>query len=234
MRPFLTLSFLLCSAILHAQYVWTPANTINYNRVANAIISPDGKHVAYTVSTPEMEGERSEFVSQIWLAATDGSFNRKYTFGEKSSESPQFSPDGKWLSFVSSRNSEGENQLFIISLNGGEAEQITKAKGSIGTYKWSPDGMRIAFLMPEPLSDKEEKDKKEKRDMVVLDNYKNAHVYTVSLNEGDEKNLRNLRMLTQGDIHVTALSWSPDSKSIVFSHQVNASADLWPTTDISI
>lgn len=95
MKNLLTLIIIFISSILYAQQVWTPANMIKFNRVSNAIISPDGKHVAYTISTPEMEGEKSEFVTQVWIAATDGSLNRKFTFGEKSCENPQFSPDGK-------------------------------------------------------------------------------------------------------------------------------------------
>ncbi len=234
MKNLLILLILFISTILHAQQVWTPANMIKFNRVSNAIISPDGKHVAYTISTPEMEGEKSEFVTQVWIAATDGSLNRKFTFGEKSCENPQFSPDGKWLSFTSSRNSDGMNQLFVMPLNGGEAEQLTKVKASIGNYKWSPDAARIAFLMPEPLSDQEEKDKKEKRDMVIIDDYKNAHLYTVSLKERDKKNAYQVKRLTKGDFHITSLNWSPDRKTIAFTHQINASMDVWPTSDIAL
>lgn len=233
MKNLFTLIILLAATILHAQPVWTPANMIKYKRVASATISPDGRYVAYTIGTPEMEGEKSEFVTHIWMASADGSANRQFTFGDKSCENPQFSPDNKWLSFTSARNSEGKNQLFVISLQGGEAEQITKGKSSVGSYRWSPDGTRIAFLMAEPLSDQEEKDKKEKRDMVVVDEFKNADLYTVSLYK-DAKNAYPIKRLTKGDFHITSLNWSPDNKTIAFTHQRHSAIDVWPTSDISL
>lgn len=101
---------------------WTPDVMIKFKRVGGTAISPDGKWVAYTVSTPMMEGEKSEFVTQIWLATTDGKSNIQFTFGEKSSTNPQFSPDGKYLSFLSSRGSDGRNQIWMMRLAGGEAE----------------------------------------------------------------------------------------------------------------
>ncbi len=214
-----------------AQKAWTPASMINYKRLSGAIISPDGKNVAYTVSTPQMEGEKSEFLAQIWIAASDGSANHQFTFGEKSSENPQFSPDSKWLSFTSSRE-EGKSQLFIISLAGGEAQQITKMKNNVSAYAWSPDGKRIAFIMADAKTKKEQQDSLEKRDMVVADEYKNAHLYTVSL----QKNIKGtypIKRLTSGSFHVTDLAWSPDNKTVSYTHQMNASLDLWTTSDIS-
>jgi dipeptidyl aminopeptidase/acylaminoacyl peptidase len=216
-----------------AQKEWTPATMIKYKRVAAPTISPDGKRVAYVIATPEMDGEKSEFVSHVWVAAVDGSSNRQFTFGEKSCDNPQFSPDGKWLSFTSARNSEGKNQLFIISLAGGEAEQITKVKGSVGSYRWAPDGSRIAFSMVEPATEQEEKDKKEKRDMVVVDEIKNASLYTVSLTQKDGKNANKIKRLTRSDFHVNNFTWSPDAKTIAFTHQINSAVDVWPTSDIS-
>ena len=73
-----------------AQTKWTPTDMIKFNRLTGAIISPDGKNVAYTVSTPQMEGEKSEFLTQIWVASVDGSSNHQFTFGDKSCNNPQF------------------------------------------------------------------------------------------------------------------------------------------------
>jgi len=82
---------------------WTPESMIKIKRVGGTAISADGKWIAYTVSTPLMEGEKSEFLTQIWVVASDGSENRQFTYGEKSCTSPAFSPDGVYLSFLSSR-----------------------------------------------------------------------------------------------------------------------------------
>jgi dipeptidyl aminopeptidase/acylaminoacyl peptidase len=216
---------------LHAQKAWTPSSMINYNRLTGAVISPDGKNVAYTVSTPQMEGEKSEFLTHVWIATTDGGSNHQFTFGDKSCNNPQFSPDSKWLSFTSARK-EDKSQLFIISMMGGEAQQITKMKSSVADYSWAPDGKRIAFLMNEPLTTEEEKNNKEKRDMVVADEYKNAHLYAVSVQK-NEKGTYPVKRLTSGGYHITDLTWAPDGKTVAFTHQTNASLDLWTTSDIS-
>ena len=232
MKKLLAFALLIAVACsVSAQRTWTPADMIKFNRLTGAIISPDGKNVAYTVSTPQMEGEKSEFLTQIWVASADGSNNHQFTFGDKSCTNPQFSPDSKWLSFTSARK-EDKSQLYLMSMVGGEAQQITKAKNSVTGYAWSPDGKRIGFIMVDPFSEEKEKDNKEKRDMVVVDDYQNAHLYTVSLQK-NEKGTYPTKRLTSGDFHVTDLTWSPDSKKVAFTHQINPSLDLWTTSDIS-
>ncbi|MEQ9593205.1 MAG: hypothetical protein RLN86_11415, partial [Cyclobacteriaceae bacterium] len=101
-------SFLLILLIatqgLHAQNTWTPEKIMSYKNVTDTHISSDGKYIAYVVRSPKMEGELSEYNSQIWIAAADGAFNIQYTQGEKSSSSPQFSPDSQKIAFLSDRN----------------------------------------------------------------------------------------------------------------------------------
>jgi dipeptidyl aminopeptidase/acylaminoacyl peptidase len=231
--------FLLACAALAGSAVaqeagWTPDVMITFKRVGGTAISPDGKLIAYTVSTPLMEGEKSEFLTHVWVVSADGKQNYQFTFGEKSCANPEFSPDGRYLSFTSSRGSDGKNQIWILRLSGGEAEQVTKAKSGVGSYRWSPDAKHIAFTMTDPPSDLEEKEKKEKRDMQVVDaDYKYAHLYTVSV-EKDGKGDRTSKRVTAGTFHVTSFDWSPDGKTIVFSHQPNPTVDVWPSTKISL
>ncbi|MFN3841032.1 MAG: TolB family protein, partial [Cyclobacteriaceae bacterium] len=132
------LLLLICSTGLFAQNIWTPAEMMKFKRLTSATLSPNGKHIAYTVSVPLMEGDKSDFLTHIWVASTDGSMNRQFTYGDKSCFSPKFSPDGRWLAFTSSRNSD-RTQLHIISMDGGEAEQLTSQKSNINQYAWSPD-----------------------------------------------------------------------------------------------
>src|SRR5437867_2613155 len=75
---------------------WTPELMMTFKRVLAARISRDGNLVAYVVSTSIMEGEKSEFVPQIWVVSADGKRNSQYTFGEKSCTDPAFSPDGQF------------------------------------------------------------------------------------------------------------------------------------------
>ncbi len=209
---------------------WSPEMMMQYDRVVTADIASDGSKVAYEVSSPEMKGEKSEYVTQIWVAKTDGSMNRQYTFGDKSCIRAGFSHDNQFLSFTSSRN--GKSELYLMPLDGGEAFPITDQKYAVGNYAWAPDGKSIAFLMTDPLTEQEEKDIKEKRDWVVADHFRNSHLYLISLKK-NEKGEYPVRRLTRGDFHITELTWSPDSKTIAFTHQPNSSSEGWYNSDIS-
>ncbi|HAL56511.1 MAG TPA: hypothetical protein DCP63_08555 [Bacteroidetes bacterium] len=212
---------------------WTPEVMIKFKRVGGPVMSPDGKQVAYTVSSPITEGEKSEFLTHIWLASADGMTNHQFTFGEKSCSNPRFSPDGQYLSFVAARGSDAKNQIWLMRLGGGEAEQLTKTKAGVVSYAWSPDSKRIAYTMSDPETEKEEKDKKEKRDWVLVGkNDKCAHLYTVAV-EKDGKGSRKTQRLTGGSFHVTSFDWSPDGKTIAFAHQASPSVDVWATMDLS-
>ncbi|MHB9028372.1 MAG: S9 family peptidase, partial [Candidatus Latescibacterota bacterium] len=212
---------------------WTPGLMAQCKRVGGTAISPDGKSVAYTVSEAMMEGEKSEYLSQVWVAASDGRTNRQFTRGEKSCTSPAFAPDGKHLSFLSSRGADGKSQVWILPLDGGDAGQITMAKSGVSAYAWSPDGKRIAYTSSDPETPEEEKSRKEKRDMALVDaNHKYAHLYTTTVSE-DATGGRPVRRLTSGAFHVTGFDWSPDGKTLAFSHQATPSLDIWMTLDIS-
>ena len=227
----LLLAVVIVPSVL-SQDRWTPDMMITFKRVSSPALSADGRFVAYVVSTPNMEGEKSEFISQIWVASADGKQNNQYTFGEKSSSNPRFSPDGNYLAFTSSRGSDSKNQVWILRMAGGEAEQVTKAKTGVGSYQWSPDGKRIAYTMVDPDAEQEEKDAKEKRDWNIADqNFKYAHLYTVGIAKDGKE--RKVQRLTGGKFHVTSFVWSPDGKTISFSHQENPTADVWPSTNIS-
>jgi dipeptidyl aminopeptidase/acylaminoacyl peptidase len=234
-------SMLLCSLLLmcllaagqESPKAWTPEVMMKIKRVGGTAISPDGKWIAYTVSTAMMEGEKSEFLTHIWVVSSDGKSNTQYTFGEKSCTSPAFSPDGRSIAFLSSRGPGGKNQVWRLAMAGGEAEEMTNAKSGVNFFGWSPDSKRIAYTMNDPETEQEEKAKKEKRDMVVEDaNLKFSHLYIITL-EKDQKAKRPVRRLTGGPFHVTGFDWSPDGSTIVFAHQATPSADVWSTTDIS-
>jgi dipeptidyl aminopeptidase/acylaminoacyl peptidase len=210
---------------------WTPQQMIRMNRASSAVISRDASLVTYTVTSPVMEGEKSEFLTRVWIASADGTTNRQYTFGEKSCSNIRISPDNRHLTFISAR--DGKSQLYLMFINGGEAEKLTCQKNNIESYEWSPDCKNIAFVMQDTLTASEELDNKEKRDMKVADKYKNSHLYVLSLQK-DTEGKYPVKRLTSGDFHVTGINWSPDSRSISFSHQLNPSADIWTTSDISV
>ena len=198
---------------------WTPALSMRYSQLSGLAISRDGGSVAYVVRKPLMQGEKSEYLSHIWLASSDGTRDRQFTRGAKSASTPSFSPDGQWLAFTTSRS--GKNQLWVIALAGGEARQLTDAKAGVGAYLWSPDGTAIAFVMRDPPTEEEEKAEKEKRDVVLVDqNFKYGHLYTVPFDRAATEPAEAVRV-TEGDFHVTGFDWSPDGRHLVFAHQAD-------------
>ena len=232
------LSLLLFAIVSSVQFAfaqdkWTPEKIMQYKNITDTNISPDGKYVAYVVRTPVMEGEKSEYNNQVWVAATDGSFDLQYTRGEKSSSDPQFSPNSKQLAFLSNREDK-KNQVFVMRLMGGEPEQITDAKSGVSSFQWSPDGSRIAYLMKDPETKEEEKSKKEKTDVILVDqNFKYNHLYTTNL-IADKSGKRITKQLTGGDYHVNGFDWSPDGSTIAFSFSPNPTInDAGLESDIS-
>ena len=113
---------------------------IKLHRISSPEMSPDGKWVAYGISTPDMEANRG--VSNIWIVSTSGGDAIQLTQSGKDS-APSWSPDGKTLAFLSGR--DGTSQVYVISMEGGEAKKLTTLSTGADLFKWSPDGKSIAF-----------------------------------------------------------------------------------------
>ena len=210
---------------------WTPELALKVKTISNVAVSPDGQQVAFQVATAFTEGERSEWVSQIFVANADGSRAFQLTRGEKSSSQPVWSPDGRWVGFISARS--GKANVWRAPVFGGEAEQLTDEKGGVSDFRWSPDGSSIAFAMTDPATEAEEKAQKEKNDAIVVDeNPKQARLYVAPV-EPDSTGKRSARKLTTGDYSVNEFDWSPDGKTIVFSHTPTTKADDWTRSDVS-
>lgn len=210
---------------------WTPELILKVKGVSNVAVSPDGRQVAFQVATAVTDGEKSEWLSQIHLAQADGSGSRQLTQGEKSATAPAWSPDGRWIGFLSARS--GKTNVWRISPSGGEAEQLTDEKGGVLAFRFSPDGKTIAFTMSDPKTDEEEKAEKEKRDARVVDqDIKQVRLYVVPV-EPDSAGKRTARKLTGGDYSVADFDWSPDGKTIAFSHTPTPKADDWTKADVA-
>ena len=212
---------------------WDPELQLKIKAVGTPRVSPDGKKMVYTVNEAVMTPDKSEFVTQIWMANLDTKRNVQLTFGEKSSSNPKWSPDGNWIAFLSNRK-DNRNNIYVLNLNGGEAEPLTEGKSAVSNFAWSPDGRSIAFTMSDPKTEEEEKNDKGKNDSHWADeNLKLARLYVLSVQK-DANGKREPRKLTKDNYHVEDFDWSHDGSRIAFGHVKTPGANDWPTADISI
>ena len=104
--------------------------------VGDPQLSPDGKWVAYTVTDYSLKDNRG--TARIWLADVASGQTRRLTAGPGSDRQPRWSPDGRTLAFVSTRESGA--QLWVLPLGGGEARRVTSLPDGVFDPLWLPDG----------------------------------------------------------------------------------------------
>src|SRR5947207_9775372 len=137
----------------------TPEDYFAFEFASDPNVSPNGKLVAYVVTKIDRAQNRRN--SSIWMAATDGSRAPwQFTTSPQSANSPRWSPDGKSLAFLSSRPAENtpaagaastpaeqpRNQVYLLSMSGGEARRITNVKNGVCLFPWSPDGNHLFIV----------------------------------------------------------------------------------------
>src|SRR6266568_283816 len=168
-----TALILACGFEIAAQEAKHPIafdDMIKMRRVAEPQISPDGKWVAYTVARPDMDANRN--ATNLWMVSTTSGAPQQLTQSGHDS-SPVWSPNGKTIAFLSSRS--GDSQVYLLSLEGGEAQKLTKLSTGADIVKWSPDGKTIAFTSS-VYPDCKDDDCNSKRDAEKEKNKVKAHV----------------------------------------------------------
>ncbi len=213
-RTSVALLLTACAAFPQTETQWTPELSMRVDSIGDVMPSPNGEWVAYTRSRAVMEETRSEFVTQIYLARADGSRRFQLTARKESSTAPAFSTDSGFVYFLSSRS--GKQNLWRISVAGGEAERLTDWDGKIGGFRVSPDGKSIAFRGRKSDPD-QKKAEEEKRDFRVIDENPENHalwIVPTAAKAGED----DPEPVFEPLYHVARFEWSPDSKKIVFEH----------------
>ena len=120
----------------------------NLREVRDPQRSPDGKWVAYTVSRAIRETDKND--TDVWMVSWDGSQQIQLTSTPDGESRPRWSPDGKYLAFVSSRQGAKDAQVWLLNRAGGEAIKLTDVKGGVSDYAWSPDSKRLVLVVEDP------------------------------------------------------------------------------------
>src|SRR5437016_1434397 len=212
--------------------------SLEWKAAFNPKISPDGKRVVYEVQ--KVNWEENAFERNLWIADTAAGESHALTAAKKSSTNAAWSPDGRWIAFLSDRpgqitgTPEGKKQLYVISADGGEAQQLTKVDNDVNALDWAPDSRRIAFSMsdPDPKALKERKEKYGEYSVVHAD-YQMTHLWIIEVPGG--ASVAEPKRLTDGDkFSVGEFSWSPDGTRIAFSAQKDPDLISSGTADLYI
>jgi len=192
----------------------TPEGSLNLRNITDLQFSPGGERLAFVLTEPSKGTGR---LRHIWIYDVASGVARQVTFSGKSELAPRWSPDpstslranGRRLAFLSDREEE-QQQIFLMSMSGGEGRAITKGKRSVKAFEWSPDGKLIAFLAPNAKTEEEEKKEKDKDDAKVVDkDDKHARLWILDVATGET------RALTKPNWNFDELAWLPAGDRVV-------------------
>lgn len=234
-RIFYIILFLPVTSNLIAQRWIGPNDVYRVNNISSPKISPEGNWILYSHGTIDSSKDKNQ--SKLYMVSADGTETVSLTEQTKSFSGANWSPDGKYISFMAAGKEDKEgSQLYLLDRRGGEARQQTHIKGEISSYQWFPDGKRILFTIRDynyadsaktNIRKPYEIDRYQfKQDYEgYLDNRK-THLYIWHIQD------KKLDTLTKSKFDERDADISPDGSRIVFSSNISADPDKNDNTDI--
>ena len=143
MRNFVGLSLLCLCKTVTAADTFTAEHLVRIDRVGSPVVSPSGDRIVYAVRHSDIEADKGRY--DLWLSRIDGGEPLRLTTDEANDTSPAWSPDGRYVLFLSSRG--GSSQVWRLPMSGGEAQPVTDLPLDVGTFRISPDGDHLVVSM---------------------------------------------------------------------------------------
>ena len=223
-----------------AQRAITVDDAFQIKAVDDPQISADGAWVAYTVETASLNEDKSH--TQVWMVPSAGGETIAMTLEKQTSTHPRWSPDGKFLAFLSARN-DGKKQIYLLNRQGGEAQKITDTVQDVENFAWAPNSKQLVLVLRDPKPEEIEEAKERTKDEtageaaeqrsgskksktprpIVVDRYQfkadevgyldRRRTHLYAFDIATKKTTQ----VTSGDFDDDEPEWSPDGKWLAFS-----------------
>ena len=206
------------SVLAYGQPLLSPDDLKFVVDLSEAKISPDGKKALFIVTRSNFE--KNNFDSELVLVNLETKQQSVLT-KQKGVTEPLWGPDGERISFLA--ESDQGQEIFLLPLQGGEAQQITNIKGGILHHTWSPDGTKFAFVAGETPPEKTGTDKFNNAFEVGSNNYLATEPATqnyagiIEINKKNPKQITPKGVIVATDFYNSSLSWMPDGKQLAIS-----------------